>query len=76
MFGKISSAAAHVEFRDDRVCVFHTSLAKGSHELIYYLRAETPGTYNILPSCAYPMYDEKHRGETGASRLQVRAVVR
>ena len=75
VFGKISSAAAHVEFRDDRVCVFHTSLAKGSHELIYYLRAETPGTYNILPGCGYPMYDEKHRGETGSSRLQVSVAI-
>jgi hypothetical protein len=69
--GELSASAANVEFRDDRVCAFFTSLANGQHELLYYLRAETPGTSHILPGCAYPMYDEKHRGETGSATLLV-----
>jgi uncharacterized protein YfaS (alpha-2-macroglobulin family) len=69
--GELSASAANVEFRDDRVCAFFTSLANGQHELLYYLRAETPGTSHILPGCAYPMYNEKHRGETGSATLLV-----
>jgi uncharacterized protein YfaS (alpha-2-macroglobulin family) len=70
--GKAAAAAAHVEFRDDRVCIFHTALPAGRHEFVYYLRAETPGTSHLLPGCVYPMYDEKVRGETGSGRLEIK----
>ena len=69
--GPLAAAAAHVEFRDDRVAAFFTSMGTGRHELIYYLRAETPGTSHILPGVAYPMYRETTRGETGALSLQI-----
>jgi hypothetical protein len=39
--------------------------------MVYYLRAETPGSYHILPGCVYPMYADKVRGETGAARLDI-----
>lgn len=67
-----AAAAAHVEFRDDRLCVFHAGLSAGRHEFTYYLRAETPGVSHVLPGCAYPMYDERKRGETGASTIEIR----
>jgi uncharacterized protein YfaS (alpha-2-macroglobulin family) len=70
--GPSAASAAHVEFRDDRVCVFHTALRAGRHEMVYYLRAETPGVSHLLPGCVYPMYEEKTRGETGSARLEVR----
>jgi uncharacterized protein YfaS (alpha-2-macroglobulin family) len=63
--------AVHQEFRDDRLCVFFSSLAPGTHEIIYYLRAETLGQCTVTPGCAYPMYDEKVRGETGSSKVEV-----
>jgi hypothetical protein len=63
---------AHVEFRDDRLCIFHTALPAGRHEIVYYLRAETPGVSHILPGCAYPMYAEQIRGETGSARLEIK----
>jgi uncharacterized protein YfaS (alpha-2-macroglobulin family) len=63
---------AHVEFRDDRVCAFFRRLEAGWHELVYYLRAESAGASLILPGCAYPMYADRLRGETGADRLEVR----
>jgi uncharacterized protein YfaS (alpha-2-macroglobulin family) len=62
---------ASVEFRDDRLCVFFNALPAGKHELVYWLRAETAGTSAFLPGIVYPMYQEKLRGETGASRLEV-----
>jgi len=69
--GVAARTAAHREFRDDRVGVFHTRLDAGRHELIYYLRAETPGTSHLLPGCAYPMYSDQIRGETGAHAIEV-----
>ena len=62
---------ANVEFRDDRVCIFFTSLPAGRHEVIYTLRAETAGVIKVLPGCAYPMYADKLRGETGAAELKI-----
>ena len=70
--GRAASSADHVEFRDDRVSCFFSRLPAGKHELIYYLRAETRGTSHILPGVAYPMYDEKIRGETGALRVTIK----
>lgn len=71
LFGPAAAAAAHVEFRDDRLCVFFTDLPAGKHELVYYLRAETPWTGHVLPGAAYPMYNETTRGETSAAKLTV-----
>ena len=61
----------HFEFRDDRVCAFAGGLPAGKHELVYYLRAETRGTSNVLPGEAYPMYHDSLRGTTGGLRLVI-----
>ena len=63
---------ASVEFRDDRLCVFFNQLPAGKHEIVYWLRAETTGMSHFLPGVVYPMYEDKERGETGASRLEVK----
>ncbi len=70
--GGARPAAAHHEFRDDRLCVFFGALPARRHEIVYYLRAETPGTSHLLPAVAYPMYAEHLRGETGAAAVEVR----
>ena len=70
--GVIKGVRASHEFRDDRVCIFCTKLEAGKHEFVYYLRAETPGVSHLLPGCAYPMYAEDRRGETGADRVEVK----
>jgi uncharacterized protein YfaS (alpha-2-macroglobulin family) len=69
--GAACGLTSHFEFRDDRVCVYFGALPAGRHEVVYYLRAETPGVSHVLPGCAYPMYAESVRGETGADRLEV-----
>jgi uncharacterized protein YfaS (alpha-2-macroglobulin family) len=71
LHGELAADLANVEFRDDRVCVFAASLPAGRHEFVYYLRAETPGISQVLPGCAYPMYEDKARGETGAGRVEI-----
>jgi hypothetical protein len=70
--GPAARSAVHKEFRDDRLNVFFTSLPAGRHEIIYYLRGEAPGTCTMLPGCAYPMYDDKARGETASNKLEVK----
>ncbi len=69
--GPAARSAVHQEFRDDRLCVFFRNLPAGSHEIVYYLRAETIGQATHLRGVAFPMYDEKSRGETGTGKLEV-----
>ncbi len=47
---------AYVEFRDERVCFFTQTLARGKHSVSYRLRAEIPGTFSALPTKASAMY--------------------
>jgi uncharacterized protein YfaS (alpha-2-macroglobulin family) len=70
--GSAAPQAVQQEFRDDRLCLFFRSLPAGLHEIVYYLRAETPGECTILPGAAYPMYHDTHRGETGLDRIEVK----
>ena len=72
LHGEAAGHAANTEFRDDRLCVFFDALEAGEHELVYYLRAETPGVSHVIPGCTYPMYAEKTRGETGADILEIK----
>jgi len=71
LHGPAAGQAAHVEFRDDRLAVFFASLPAGRHEPVYYLRAETAGKSCMLPGIAYPMYNERLRGETAAMHLEI-----
>jgi hypothetical protein len=48
--------------------------ANGTHTIIVSAmpeKGETPGRCSVLPGCAYPMYDEKTRGETASSKIEV-----
>jgi hypothetical protein len=47
---------AYVEFRDERVCFFTRTLARGQHSISYRLRAEIPGKFSALPTRASAMY--------------------
>ncbi|MEZ0300257.1 MAG: hypothetical protein ACAI35_27690, partial [Candidatus Methylacidiphilales bacterium] len=72
--GPAAPRAAHHELRDDRICVFFTHLPAGSHTVTYLLRAETPGISHVLPGIAYPMYQEKTRGETASDIIRVKSL--
>jgi len=63
---------SHIEFRDDRLCVFFKKLPAGKHEFVYYLRGETPGSGRQLPGCIYQMYQDQIRGETGVDLVNVK----
>ncbi len=69
--GDLAAKAANTEFRDDRLVVFFTRLAPGTYSLVYYLRAETPGTSHVLPGAIYPMYAADQRGETASDTIRI-----
>ena len=43
---------AYMELRDERVCFFVRTLARGKHSGRYRLRAEIPGKFHALPARA------------------------
>ena len=73
ILGSARDQVSHVEFRDDRVCLFFTSLPAGTHRIVYELRADTPGRFRSLPAVAYPMYREDLRAESASSSLHIRS---
>lgn len=63
---------AYIEYRDDRVAMFASQLARGKHSVSYRLRAETPGRFSALPAQASAMYAPELRGNSDEIRLKVR----
>jgi uncharacterized protein YfaS (alpha-2-macroglobulin family) len=63
------SLRAYREFKDDRVCLFLSSLARGQHSISYRLRAETPGRVTALPASIEGMYAPELIGNSTSLRL-------
>ncbi len=72
VFGDLAEDIVHEEFRDDRACFFMTSLASGTYELRYYLRAETVGKTQVLPATVEPMYAPAKCAGSPSVKLQVK----
>ena len=72
ILGTARDHVSHIEFRDDRVCLFFARLPAGTHRIAYELRADTPGTFRSLPAAAYPMYRENLWAESASSHLRIR----
>ena len=62
---------AFTEFRDQRVSLYLSTLARGEHTLRYRIRAETPGVYAALPTQVSAMYAPELRGNSDEIRLEV-----
>ncbi len=62
---------AYVEFRDERVAFFVTTLPRGKHGVSYRLRAEIPGEFHALPARAAAMYAPELKGNSDEIRLNV-----
>ena len=63
---------AYVEFRDDRVCFFVTTLHQGKHVVTYRLRAEQPGRYTALPAKIWGMYAPELKGNADEFKTDVK----
>ncbi|MEZ6042019.1 MAG: MG2 domain-containing protein [Planctomycetaceae bacterium] len=64
---------AYRELRDDRVCFFLSTLARGQHSISYRLRAETPSQQvSALPSVIEAMYSPELVGNSDEFKLRVK----
>ena len=66
-----NALGAYVEFRDDRVCFFARTLARGTHSVAYRLRAEIPGAFSALPSKISALYAPELRGNGDEHKLGI-----
>ncbi len=55
---------ANVELRDQGMIFFLPNLNRGQHVLRYRLRAETPGTFRVLPATGFAMYAPQIRASS------------
>ncbi|MGI9430333.1 MAG: MG2 domain-containing protein [Bythopirellula sp.] len=62
---------AYVEFRDDRVGLFVTRLARGQHSVSYRLRAEIPGQFSALPTRVSAMYAPELKANSDELKLRI-----
>jgi uncharacterized protein YfaS (alpha-2-macroglobulin family) len=62
----------HVERHDDRVDLFATRLAEGTHTFSYLLRATTSGTFTTAPTHAEAMYEPEVFGRAATDVVEVK----
>ena len=62
---------AYMELRDERVCFFVRSLARGKHSIAYRMRAEIPGKFSALPTRASAMYAPELKGNSDEIKLLI-----
>ncbi len=60
------------EIRDEKIIFFTTSWGAKEKTIVYYLRAETPGSYNILPTKAQLMYLPEIWGHSQGNNLIIK----
>ncbi|MBW3636029.1 MAG: carboxypeptidase regulatory-like domain-containing protein [Armatimonadetes bacterium] len=63
---------SNTDVGDDRIAFFARKMSAGKHTIEYNLRAQTPGTYNALPTLLQAMYAPEVRAETAQDRVVIR----
>jgi uncharacterized protein YfaS (alpha-2-macroglobulin family) len=61
-----------IDVRDRKIAFFANDTRAGTHIIEYNLKAQTPGTYNLLPTILQPMYKPHLRVENAIDRITVR----
>ena len=59
------------EVRDEKVAFFASECGPGEHSWTYELRVTQPGTFRVLPTLAYGMYNPEVRGHTASDQLRI-----
>ena len=60
-----------MELRDERVCFFARTLARGKHSVSYRLRAEIPGKFSALPTKASAMYAPELKANSDEFKVNI-----
>ena len=63
---------SHREERDEKIAYFSTYYWKGTREMTYRLRAETPGIFHVMPGRAYLMYSDEVGGNSDEIILTIK----
>ena len=63
---------AYVEYRDERVAFFCRSAPRGTHNLLYRMKAEIPGRFSALPTRAHAMYAPELKANSDEIKLRVK----
>ncbi len=61
-----------VDVRDDHIAFFAKTITKGKHVIEYNLRAQTPGSYHVLPTLVQAMYSPVTHAEAAETRVNIR----
>ena len=61
----------YVEYRDNRVIFFVRRLPRGTAQIVYRLRAETPGTFHALPAQAAALYAPELKANSDEFHLSI-----
>jgi uncharacterized protein YfaS (alpha-2-macroglobulin family) len=62
---------AYVEYRDNRVAFFARTIARGSHNLSYRMKAEIPGKFSALPTKISAMYAPELKANSDEDKLHI-----
>ena len=62
---------AYVEYRDQKVCFFIRTLARGKHSLSYRMKAEIPGKFSALPTQGSAMYAPELKANSDEIKLNI-----
>jgi uncharacterized protein YfaS (alpha-2-macroglobulin family) len=62
---------AYMEFRDERVCLFLRTLARGANSVTYRVRAEIPGRFSVLPARIWAMYAPELKGNSDEQKIGI-----
>ncbi len=63
--------ALRTEVRDTRTAFFAVHLPKGTWQIRYPMRAETAGSFHVLPAQAMTMYSPERCGNSSEARVEV-----
>jgi len=66
---------AHRELRDEKIAYFCTYYSSGTRKVTYRLRAETPGTFHVMPCRAYAMYTKEIGGDSDEVIIEIKEEV-
>lgn len=61
-----------MDVRDEKVAIFARRLPKGNSTIEYHLRPQIPGSYHVMPTEVYSMYNPDLRGSGAEVRVEVR----
>ncbi len=66
---------AHRELRDEKIAYFCTYYSSGTRKVTYRLRAETPGTFHVMPCRACAMYTKEIGGNSDEVIIEIKEEV-